>query len=57
MKKDGKRFISISKNGKKGLLNEDYQEVVPPNFEIFEYKRNNQGLFRVSQAGKFGFWD
>lgn len=57
MQKDGKRFISISKNGEKGLLNEDYQEVVPPNFEIFEYKRNNQGLFRVSQAGKFGFWD
>ena len=57
MQKDGKRFISISKNGKKGLLNEDYQEVVPPNFEIFEYNRNNQGLFRVSQAGKFGFWD
>jgi hypothetical protein len=57
LKKDGKRFISISKNGKKGLLNEDYQEVVPPHFEIFDFKRNRQGLFRVSKSGKFGFWD
>lgn len=53
----GKRFISISKNGKTGLLNENYQEIVPPHFEIFEFNRNTQGLFRVSQAGKFGFWD
>jgi hypothetical protein len=53
----GKRFIPISKNGKTGLLNEDYQEIVPPRYEIFEFNRNTNGLFRVSQAGKFGFWD
>jgi hypothetical protein len=52
-----KRFIYVVKNGKRGLLNEDYQEIVPPQFEIFEFSRNTQGLFRVSQAGKFGFWD
>lgn len=52
-----KRFIMISKNGKKGLLNEHYQEIVPPNFEIFEFNRNSKGPFRVSQSGKFGFLD
>ncbi len=52
-----KRFIVISKNGKKGLLNEHYQEIVPPNFEIFEFNRNSKGLFRVSKSGKFGFLD
>jgi len=57
MKDVGKRFISISKNGKSGLLNQDYQEIVPPRFDIFEFNRNKQGIFRVSQAGKFGFWD
>jgi hypothetical protein len=56
-KDDGKRFIYISKNGKTGLLNEHFQEIIPPHFEIFEFNRNTEGLFRVSRAGKFGFWD
>jgi WG containing repeat len=57
VEKASKRFIYISKNGKRGLLNDDYQEIIPPRFEIFEFDRNTQGLFRVSQGGKFGFWD
>jgi WG containing repeat len=52
-----KRFIFITKNGKKGLLNENYQEIIPPRYEIFEFSRNSTSLFRVSQNGKFGFWD
>lgn len=52
-----KRFIMISKNGKRGLLNEDYHEIVSPRYEIFEFGRNNKGLFRVSKEGKFGFLD
>ena len=57
IKNEGKRFISVSKNGKTGLLNEHFQEIVPPHFEIFEFNSKTQGLFRVSRAGKFGFWD
>ncbi len=52
-----KRFISVLKNGKRGLLNGNYQEIVPPQYEIFEFNRNSTSLFRVSQNGKFGFWD
>lgn len=52
-----KRFMYMSKNGKKGLLNEDYQEIIPPQFEILEFRKNYPSLYRVSQAGKFGFWD
>ena len=54
---DSKRFMVISKNGKTGLLNEHYEEIVPPNFEIFEFNKNSKGLFRVSKSGKFGFLD
>lgn len=57
MDDQSKRFIYISKNGKRGLLNEDYQEIVPPRYELFEFSKYSQGLFRVAQEGKFGFWD
>jgi hypothetical protein len=52
-----KRFIFITKNGKKGLINENYQEIIPPRYEIFEFNRNSTSLFRVSKDGRFGFWD
>ena len=52
-----KRFIPVTKNDKIGMLNENYEEIVPPNFEIFEFNRYTNTLFRVSSAGKFGFWD
>lgn len=57
IKDDGKHVISVSKNGKTGLLNKDFQEIVPPHFDIFEFNSKTQGLFRVSRAGKFGFYD
>jgi hypothetical protein len=52
-----KRIISVTKNGKKGLLNAQYEEIVSPQFEIFEYHKNIQRLYRVAKDGKFGFWD
>jgi hypothetical protein len=55
--KGSQRLTLIVKNGKTGLLGEDFQEVVPPVYEIFDYNRNGKGLFRVAKAGKFGFFD
>jgi hypothetical protein len=52
-----KRILFVTKNGKRGLLNVQYEEIVSPQFEIFEYHKNIQGLFRVAKNGKFGFWD
>ena len=52
-----KRFLFVVKNGKKGLLNAQYQEIIPPLYEIFEYYKYEQGLIRVAQDGKFGFLD
>lgn len=52
-----KRFLVVTKNGKKGLLNAQYQEIIPPQYEIFEYNTFSKGLFRVAKNGKFGFWD
>jgi len=52
-----KRVIHVTKNGKLGLLNADYQEIVSPQYEIFDYNKYEKGLFRVGKEGKFGFWD
>lgn len=57
MQDENKRFIPITKNGKKGLLNEAYQEVVPPQFDLLEIHLNAPRLYRVSRNGRFGFWD
>lgn len=51
------RYIYVTKNGKRGLLNASYEEVIPPLYEFFDYHKLSQGLFRVSKDGKFGFWD
>ncbi len=50
-----KRYIPIEKNGQHGFLNENYEEIVAPEYAIFEFHRNQKGLFRVSKNGKFGF--
>lgn len=52
-----KRFIFVVKNGKKGFLNAQYQEIIPPQHDILEYTKRNQGLYRVAKNSKFGFWD
>ncbi|MDD2984704.1 MAG: WG repeat-containing protein [Crocinitomicaceae bacterium] len=52
-----KRILSVTKSGKKGLLNAQYEEIVSPQFEIFEYHKNIQRLYRVAKDGEFGFWD
>jgi len=56
-----KRILYVTKNGKRGLLNAQYEEIVSPKYEILDYNKNynknSQGLFRVAQNGKFGFWD
>lgn len=52
-----KRILFVTKNGMRGLLNAQYEEIVSPQFEVFEYYKNIQGLFRVSKNGKFGFLD
>jgi len=55
--KGSPRLTLVSKDGKTGLLGDDFQEIVPPDYEIFDYNRNEKGLFRVAKAGKFGFFD
>jgi hypothetical protein len=52
-----KRILYVTKNGKRGLLNAQYEEIVSPQYEIFEYYKTIQGLFRVAVNGKFGFLD
>ena len=52
-----KRYIPVFKNHRTGFLNEHYQEIVAPQYEIFEFSRNTSGLFRVAKAGKFGFYN
>lgn len=53
----GKRLLFITKNGKKGMLNSQYQEIVPPLYELFEYHNIQRGLIRMARDGKFGYWD
>ena len=55
--KGSPRLTLVSKDGKTGLLGDDFQEIVPPDYEIFDYNRNKKGLFRVAKAGKFGFFN
>lgn len=52
-----KRLILVVKNGKKGFLNAQYQEIIPPQYDILEYTKHDQALYRVAKNNKFGFWD
>ena len=49
-----KRNITVVKNGKKGVLNSNYQELVAPQYEMFNYVDE---LIHVNKDGKFGFLD
>ncbi len=46
----------VTKNNKKGLLSEDFQEIIPPLYDVLDMQ-HKKGLFRVAREGKFGFWN
>lgn len=50
-------LIPVYRYGKLGFLNADYDEIIPPVYELSTYNGHHKGLFRVAKDGKYGFID
>lgn len=50
-------LLAVTRYGKLGFLNSDYDEIIAPVYELSDYDGTHAGLFRVVKNGKFGFID
>lgn len=49
------QIIPVYKYGKLGFLDSNFNEILPPTYEMSDFNFESSGLFRVAQNGKYGF--